>query len=167
MNFPAAVPFGLCQVQDGGLVDADDVKGPVSQPVVVSLANQSSLSNGRHSSEAAGLPPRARADPQQRSAASADPTTPRGKFGRGVEIRACRRAECTPLTPRLAVWTVSAPHQGTRPTLEQACTAQLDRSAEIAMSSLHAAATSTMASKTIPSLVSIVCPFLIVGNGRV
>jgi len=82
------VPFGLCQVQEGGLVDDADAKGTVIQPAVVSLVNQSSLSNGRHSSEASALAPLA-ADPQQLSAASADPTTPRGKFGRGVGSPAC------------------------------------------------------------------------------
>lgn len=76
----SAVPFGLCQVQDGGIADDDDAKGPVSQPVVVSLANQTTLSNGRHSG-AASL--RAN-DDKQRSPASTTPATPRGKRSQGA-----------------------------------------------------------------------------------
>jgi len=148
------VPFGLCQVQEGGLVDDADAKGTVIQPAVVSLVNQSSLSNGRHSSEASALAPLA-ADPQQLSAASADPTTPRGKVASGAQL-ALRVVHS--LAPCPCTGMLSAPHQETRSIQEKACTTRLNRSVETAMSSRRAAATSIMASKTIPSLVSIMRP---------
>lgn len=70
-----AVPFSLCQVQDGGIVDVEDAKNSVNQPAVVSLASQTALSNGRHSGASSLLAE----DHQRRNTTSPSSATPRGK----------------------------------------------------------------------------------------